>query len=222
MSANKIYRRQLDIIKPTDLMFPITVLGVGGIGSWTTFALGKMGAMSITVVDFDKIEEHNIPSQLYSPDDVGKSKVDALQVIVRTFANRTIVPFNGTVQEYAGAGLPFGRVVICAVDSLAERKKIWQVIKPLMGGIDLYIDARMGGEQLRLLCVSPFSADSILKYDKKMETPATADPTPCTERAVIYNTFLVGGFIASIVKKYAKKQDIEFDYMFDITNLERV
>lgn len=222
MSQSKIYRRQQDIITPSQLDFGITILGTGGIGSMTTFCLAKMGAMALTIIDFDKVEEHNMPSQMYGPEDVGKSKVDALQVIVRLFTGITPIPFNGTAQEYAASGLPFGRVVICAVDSLEERKKIWEVIKPLLGGIDLYIDARMGGETLRAICVSPRNVNSIIKYQAKMDKNQVADPTPCTEGAVVYNTFTIAGYISSIVKKYAKRQDIDFDYMWDLTNLERV
>lgn len=222
MSTQKVYKRQIDIIKPTELMFPITIIGAGGIGSWTAFALAKMGAYALTVVDFDKVEEHNTPSQLYGMDDIGLSKVDALQKIIRVFTGKTPVPFSGTAQEYAAAGLPFGKVVICAVDSLEERKKIWEIIRPLLGAIDLYIDARMGGDQLRLICVSPYNADSVIKYQKKMEKPGVPDPTPCTARSIIYNTFLIGGMVSSIVKRYAKKQDVDFDYMFDIARLERV
>jgi hypothetical protein len=222
MSDDKIFKRQLDIIKPIELMFPISIIGAGGIGSWTAFALAKMGCLSITSIDFDKVEEHNLPSQMFAPEDVGLSKVDALQKIIRTFTGTTIIPFSGKVQEYIASGLFLGKVVICAVDSLEERKKIWEMIKPLLGGIDLYIDARMGGDQLRIICVSPFNADSIVKYQKKMDSPILPDPTPCTERAVVYNTFMIGAMVASIVKKYAKKQDLDFDVMFDLVNLERV
>lgn len=220
MNLDRIYKRQLDIVKPAELSFPITIIGAGGIGSWTTFALAKMGAQAMTVIDFDRVETHNTPSQIYAPDDVGKSKVSALQVIIRTFTGTTIIPFDGKVQEYAAAGLAFGQVVICAVDSLEERKRIWQFIKPLLGSIDLYVDARMGGDTLRLLAVSPFSADSVAKYDKKMESTKPAHEEPCTARAVAYNTFIIGGMVASIVKKYAKKQNVEFDYIFDIANLQ--
>lgn len=222
MSIENIYKRQLDIVKPSELGFPITVIGAGGIGSWTTLALAKMGADTITVIDFDTVEEHNLPSQFYSPEDVGKSKVDALQIITRTFTDAVPVPFNGKFEEYIASGLPLGRVVICAVDSLEARKKIWEVVKKLFGMVDLYIDARMGGDQLRVLCVSPYNADSIVKYQKKMDSTAPADPTPCTARSIIYNTFTMGGMIASIVKKYAKRQEIDFDYLFDLANFERV
>lgn len=218
------YKRQLDIVKPNELLFPITIIGAGGIGSWTALALSKMGAIGLTLIDFDKVEEHNIPSQVYGPDDVGLSKVDALQKIINTFTNRAItpIPFSGKASEYAASGLPFGKVVICAVDSLEQRKGIWEIIRPLMGQVDLYVDCRMGGDQLRVICVSPYNADSVIKYQKKMDTPGTPDPTPCTARSVIYNTFLIGGMVASLVKRYAKREPIEFDYMFDIAQLARV
>lgn len=218
------YRRQQDLVKPNELLFPITILGVGGIGSWTAFYLAKMGAMALTVVDFDKVEEHNTPSQIYSPDDIGTSKVDALQKIINRFSDRQItpIPFSGTAQEYAASGLPFGKVVIGAVDSLEERKKIWEVIRPLLGQIDLYVDCRMGGDILRILCVSPYNADSVIKYQQKMDSKAKADPTPCTARSIVYNTGMMGAMIASRIKRYAKQEPIDFEYSFAVETLERV
>jgi molybdopterin/thiamine biosynthesis adenylyltransferase len=221
MSDEETFKRQLDIIKPAELTFPITIIGAGGIGSWTTFALAKMGAHSLTIIDFDNVEDHNTPSQLYSPDHIGQSKVDALQVIIKTFTHTPIISFNGKVQEYAAMNLPFGDVVICAVDSLEERKKIWNIVRMSLGNVDLYIDARMGGEQLRILCATPADQESVKKYQKEMDSTTPADPEPCTARAVVYNTFVIGGFIASIVRKYAKQEKIDTDYMFDCALLER-
>lgn len=223
MNSN-IYKRQTDLITPNQLQFPITIIGAGGIGSWAALALAKMGALSLTVVDFDKIEIHNTASQIYGADDVGRSKVDALQEIVNRFTHRAVtpIPFVGTAAEYAASGLPFGRVVISAVDSLEARKGIWEIISPMLGSVDLYMDCRMGGEQLRIICVSPYNADSVLKYQKKMDAPVTADPTPCTARAVSYNTFMIGGMVASLVKRYAKREPIGFDHMWDVARLEKV
>src|SRR5260221_11748263 len=95
MNSSKIFQRQTDLVRPAELMFPITIIGVGGIGSMTTFALAKMGALSLTTVDFDKVEEHNTPSQLYTMDDVGTHKVTALQATINKFSpgRITTVPF---------------------------------------------------------------------------------------------------------------------------------
>ena len=221
---SKAYKRQTDLVTPSQLTFGITILGVGGIGSWVAFYLAKMGAMSLTVVDFDKVEEHNIPSQLYAPEDIGTSKVDALQRIINIFSGRQItpIPFSGTAQEYAASGLPFGKVVIVAVDSLDERKKIWSIIKPLLGNIDLLVDCRMNAEQLRILCVSPYNADSIIKYQQRMDSNTKASIAPCTGRSIVYNTGIIGAMVASRIKRYAKGEAIEFEYNFAIDTLERV
>ena len=60
---NSIYfLRQLDIADPCQFKDkPITVIGAGGIGAATVVALAKTGFENITVYDFDKVEEHNLP-----------------------------------------------------------------------------------------------------------------------------------------------------------------
>ena len=59
------FLRQLEIADPTKFRDKsITVIGAGGIGAATVVALAKTGFEKITVYDFDKIEEHNLPNQL--------------------------------------------------------------------------------------------------------------------------------------------------------------
>src|SRR3989344_5433153 len=70
--------RQLDIFSPDKFKTPITVIGAGATGSYIVWLLAKMGCRDITVYDFDKVENHNLPNQIYSPSSVGKKKVDAL------------------------------------------------------------------------------------------------------------------------------------------------
>ncbi|KKK73235.1 hypothetical protein LCGC14_2895880, partial [marine sediment metagenome] len=72
------YSRQMGIVDPGKLDIPIAVVGAGGIGSWTTLALTRMGCNDITVIDFDKVEAHNVGSQIFTEDDIGKTKVEAL------------------------------------------------------------------------------------------------------------------------------------------------
>src|SRR5690554_7355564 len=44
--------------------------------------LAKLGITNITVWDFDVVEEHNVPNQLFGLNDIGKPKVEALKQIV--------------------------------------------------------------------------------------------------------------------------------------------
>ena len=70
------FQRQLDIVAPEQLAFPIVVIGAGAVGSATVVTLAKMGCSDITVWDDDLLEEHNIPNQLCKPAMVGRPKVE--------------------------------------------------------------------------------------------------------------------------------------------------
>jgi bacteriocin biosynthesis cyclodehydratase domain-containing protein len=56
----------------------IVVLGVGGLGSWASYALACCGAGELVLVDGDRVEESNFNRQiLYRERDLGREKVDA-------------------------------------------------------------------------------------------------------------------------------------------------
>jgi molybdopterin-synthase adenylyltransferase len=55
----------------------VTVLGVGGIGTWVSYLLAAAGVGQIRLVDGDFIEESNLTRQvLFGPSDLGKLKVE--------------------------------------------------------------------------------------------------------------------------------------------------
>lgn len=57
----------------------IYIIGAGGVGSWLTASLCKLvGPDDITVMDGDELETKNLDRQLFSDDDVGRNKAEAL------------------------------------------------------------------------------------------------------------------------------------------------
>jgi tRNA A37 threonylcarbamoyladenosine dehydratase len=57
----------------------VTVIGVGGVGSWAVEALARSGIGSLVLIDLDHIVESNINRQLQAVEpDLGKAKVLAL------------------------------------------------------------------------------------------------------------------------------------------------
>jgi len=76
------YLRQLDILPPEKLAFPLVVIGAGAIGSAAVVTLTKMGCSNVTVWDHDLLEEVNVPSQLCKASRVGSPKVEALRELV--------------------------------------------------------------------------------------------------------------------------------------------
>jgi molybdopterin/thiamine biosynthesis adenylyltransferase len=57
----------------------VTICGAGALGSNLADALARQGAARLRVIDRDRVEEHNVGTQLYGQADVGVWKVDALR-----------------------------------------------------------------------------------------------------------------------------------------------
>lgn len=57
----------------------VTVIGLGGVGSWTVEALARSGVARLTLVDMDHVSESNINRQIQAlTQTVGQSKAQAL------------------------------------------------------------------------------------------------------------------------------------------------
>lgn len=208
------YGRQLDIFDPAKFTDNITVVGAGGIGSPTVVELTKMGCRKMVVYDADKIEIHNLPSQFYRQEDVGKEKVLALKEIVASFSGVDLVakPEFYTDQQFDSG------IVISAVDKMEQRQIIWKKVK-MNPRIKLFIDARMGGEVARVYAINPLDIDEIAFYEKTLYSDAEAVPTRCTAKAIMFNVFAIAFVIGVIIRKYASGQPIKKEVLLDMVNL---
>ncbi len=57
----------------------ITICGAGALGSNLADSLVRQGATKLRVIDNDRVEEHNVGTQIYDKADVGGWKVDVLR-----------------------------------------------------------------------------------------------------------------------------------------------
>ncbi len=79
----------------------VLVVGIGGIGSWIAEILARIGIKKLGILDYDKVEVHNLSRQNYTEDDIGKYKVDALERRLRSVnSNLVIRKFKKINLEY--------------------------------------------------------------------------------------------------------------------------
>lgn len=57
----------------------IVVCGCGAVGSNLVDSLARQGAANLRVIDKDRVEEHNVNTQVWSLDDVGGFKAETMQ-----------------------------------------------------------------------------------------------------------------------------------------------
>lgn len=206
--AAPVFTRQMGIVAPSDLDLPVTVIGLGGIGSFTVDVLAKMGCTSIRGFDPDMVEPHNIPNQRYGPRDAGKPKSKALfEFVRRSIGTRTTMLQERWEGKEANQRL-YG-IVIAAVDSIEMRKGIWRCVKR-NPAVRLFIDGRIGGEYSIVYSLVPTDPEAVRKYDCTLFSSREAVELPCTERAVIYVGYGTAARIATVVRLYTRGQDFPF------------
>ena len=146
---------------------PITIIGVGATGSWVALALAKLGINNINIYDFDIVEEHNIANQAYNySTDIGKSKVEALCNLITHNTTICPIPRNAKFTNQRLSG-----IVFLMVDSMKERKKIWESSIKMKSAIQLLIEPRMGLDVGRVYCVEPINLTHIKKYEDTYYLP---------------------------------------------------
>ena len=207
------FLRQLDILPPEQLTFPITVIGAGAIGSAAVITLAKMGCRRIAVWDDDILAEHNVSNQMCKPSAVGQPKVDALAELVWGLAEVRIHTRN---ERYRGQRLE--GVVIVAVDSMTSRMEVWKRVK-FDTVVPLLIDARMGAEFGRLYAIRPSDPDDVDFYESNLYPSSEAEPLPCSARAIIYCPTLVAALIALLVKRSAAGEQPPSEVLLDLPGL---
>ena len=191
------YARQTSIISGRSLLTPITIIGAGGIGSWTTLALAKMGFQNIKVFDFDTVENHNVASQFFSESQLGMKKVDALKASV---LEQTGVEIE-TEEDIEKEEYLTNCLIILAIDSMEERIRLGKIYKdkPIF-----IIDGRMGG------LVAEVHSDYSHDYLSRTVPPDQVDGEPCTAKAISFNCLVIAGLIANQVRLYVKETGDDF------------
>lgn len=175
------YTDQLKFFDPSTWIYPIHLIGAGGINSLVGPALAKMGIKEIHVWDDDLLEPRNGPNEIaYSYRMIGQPKTAAMaSVIDYLMGDRTTVFQH---QTRVTADTPLEGVVISGVDSMKSRKIIWQAIQKNFLYVPLYIDGRSAGKNMAILALSPADFDAVEQYKTWLFDDAKAMPLECGAR----------------------------------------
>lgn len=139
---------------------PVTVIGVGSVGSSTVAMLAKIGVKTITVYDGDSVESHNIPIALpYRIKDLGVPKVHAMAEIV---AEQSGVRITAIQKMYTGE--PLRDAIVACVDTMEARKRVWEAVKN-NPTVSILVDTRVAVELVSVFAIHPCDPDDIAYYE---------------------------------------------------------
>ena len=184
----------------------VLVVGAGGLGCPVLQYLGGAGVGTIGIIDFDKVEIHNLHRQiLFTTDDVGMPKATAAaQKINAANPNVKCIIFNELLQESNAANIisEFD-IVVDGSDNFLTRYLVndvcVQLNKPLVYGSILKFEGQLavfnykGGKNLR---------------DLYPDHPNPEDVPSCSENGVmgfvpgIIGVYMAGAVIQIILDRY--------------------
>ncbi len=137
MNLNKIY----EFFQPEKLRGRVHIIGCGAIGSTVAENLARYGITNMSLYDFDTVEAHNIANQMFTQDDIGKLKVEAVAENLK----RINPEIAKGLQLFPGGwkGQKLAGYVFLAVDNIDLRREIANACKgsPFVKGM---FDFRMG------------------------------------------------------------------------------
>ena len=157
-----------------------------------------MGCPNISIYDNDTVEEHNIASQFFKQNQLGRQKTDSL---LSNIKEQTGIILNAKInidEEQITEGL-----IIIAIDSIEERIRLANIYKDR----NIYIiDGGMGGLQLEIYCCPSTT------YVATLINSDYISREPCTGRAICFNCAVIAGLISNFVRQFSKKELIDVAY----------
>jgi len=171
--------RHLPIFKPHAFGNRLVdIIGVGATGSRIALSIAKLGITNIRLWDPDIVERHNIANQSFcnEVEDIGKYKVDVMAKTIKD-ACGTVV---GVERSRVDGTQNLGEVVFLLVDTMKDRKKIWEGSLKLHLTTGLVIETRMGVEGGRIYAINPCLPSHIGGWEGTLYTDdEVVDTLPC-------------------------------------------
>jgi siroheme synthase (precorrin-2 oxidase/ferrochelatase) len=123
MDLSKSY----EFFQPDLLKSKIHIIGCGSVGSTVAENLARFGIENMVLYDFDKVEPHNLANQMFSKDDIGMLKTEAVAKMIEEINPDTKGKIKLINDGWHGQKLA-GYVFLC-VDSIELRREIVESCK---------------------------------------------------------------------------------------------
>ncbi len=193
----------------SSLDYLITILGVGGIGSNTALNLARTVQSTIVLVDFDRVEDHNIGSQFFQTSDLGQLKTNALAAALSRYGvpRTKIIALPNNINDFNSPDAYCTPITISAFDNMEARKTAfegWQTLEDRL----LFVDGRLRATEYEIFCTTPEDEE---EYKKTLFNSDEVLDDPCTFKQTTYAGMMIGAKITSFIVNFIYNRHIGED-----------
>lgn len=181
----------------------VVLAGCGGIGSYVAFLLSRLQLNSLFLYDPDIVESVNMAGQLYSYNDIGCHKVDAINRMVRNYSN--YYSTRSYVSRFTVNSNP-EKIMICGFDNMAARKVFFEKWKNFVSCLSsgekkecLFLDGRLAAEELQVFCITGDDEYNMKKYESDyLFSDDEAEETSCSYKQTTFMANMIGSIIVNL------------------------
>ena len=187
----------------------VIIAGCGGIGSYVCYLLSRLHPTHITIYDPDIVEAVNMSGQMYSINDIGKYKVDAMTIMAQNYSDYQNM--SALAEAYTNESLT-SDIMICGFDNMKARKTFFNKWLDHMKHSDcpencLFIDGRLAAETFQVFCIVGNDTASIDRYTKEwLFTDTEADATQCSYKQTTFMANMIGSIMVNLFVNFCANQ----------------
>lgn len=185
----------------------VIIAGIGGIGSNVAFQLARMAPANITLYDEDIVERVNMAGQLYSTNDIGQRKVDAIASMISAY---TLAKQVNAVPSKFTDSTEAGDIMICGFDNMTARKIFYnswkrhvQTLTPDSRAKCLFLDGRLSIDTLQIFCIQGDDKVSMDRYETEfLFSDFQAEHTVCSMKQTTYLACMIGSLMVNLFTNF--------------------
>lgn len=208
----------------------ITLVGLGGIGSWTALLLARLHPLRLHIYDPDIVDETNLSGQLYSTEHVGLIKTTATYRNITRFSKYYTVQSSSSRYNRMYCDTP---IMVCGLDNMSSRKQCFESWKTALQMNSkskkryLFIDARLAAESFQVFCMTGEDVYLINKYESQwLFSDEEAEQTVCSYKQTSFCANMVASVITNLVVNFVSNlqdnvipRELPFFTYYDATSM---
>lgn len=189
----------------------VTLAGLGGIGSYVAFLLGRLHPAALYLYDDDVVEAGNLSGQLYSKNYIGSRKAQATNSILNAFADY----YNSSyyIERFTQASTAT-QIMMCGFDNMQARRTFFMRWKELVNACNeedkkncLFIDGRLAAESFQVLCIKGDDLFNRMRYEKEfLFSDEEAEETICSYKQTSFMANMIASVMVNLFVNFCANQ----------------
>ena len=209
----------------------VIIAGMGGIGSNLAFQVARMNPEAMFLYDNDTVETVNMSGQLFSRNDIGRTKVDAVAEKISSF---TTTQHVYALNERYTSVSERGDIMMCGFDNMAARRVFFEAWLEYIESKSeeekkhcLFLDGRLSIDTLQIFCITGNDIYNIKRYaEKHLFSDSEADETVCSMKQTTYLACMIGSLMTNLFTNFVANlldpiipYDLPFFIEYDAQNM---